>query len=297
MSYDLYFYKNKDNKRTESDIKAEFKKLVPNNISKVDHQIDYENERTGVYFLIDFNEPNTEKEDIEIFESFDDFDYINISASINFFRPDYFGKEIFPLIIDIASKLDLFILNLQETDQSKHRPIKWTDLELIEHWVSNNAKVTNQQFKELNLNFLGKEKSDYLWNYTSRIERLENEIKEDIYVPNAFVIQNKDTKELFTFIVWSESIPLLLPKVDFVIILKKYRKLFKHIEETGMVKYQDILDKFASKFDIYDSENGILLLNQTNADKIKKDFNALPIWKKYEDFGQRIALDGFVNNR
>ena len=156
MSYDLYFYKKKNSKLTESDIKSEFKELVPNNISEVDHQIDYENERTGVYFLIDFNEPNTEKEDIELFENFEGYDYVNISASINFFRPDYFGTEIFPLICGICDKLDLFILNLQESDETKHRPTKWTGLELVEHWISNNAKVTKQQFEELNLNFLDK---------------------------------------------------------------------------------------------------------------------------------------------
>jgi hypothetical protein len=111
------------------------------------------------------------------------------------------------------------------------------------------------------------------------------------------VIQNKDTKELFTYIVWSESIPFILPKVDFVILLKKYKKLFKNIEEIGIVKYQDILDKFASQFEILDSEKGLLKLNQRNADKIKKDFNSFPIWKSHKEFGPQIALDGFVNHK
>lgn len=70
------------------------------------------NEKTGVYFLIDFDEPNIEKEDIEVFDCFDDFENLNTSASINFFRPDYFGNEIFPIIANFSEKLDLYILNL-----------------------------------------------------------------------------------------------------------------------------------------------------------------------------------------
>ncbi|KOH45625.1 hypothetical protein [Sunxiuqinia dokdonensis] len=297
MSYDLYFYKNKNNKISEAEVIEEFKNTIPFKISEIDSQIVYENERTGVNFLIDFNEPNTDQEDIELFDNFDEFEYLNINASINFLRPDYFGLEIFPLINKVVDKLDLYILNLQEFDESKHKPIKWTGKELCEHWTLHNSIVSKQQFKELGLNFMAKEKSDKLWNYTRLIDKIEKEIKEDIYVPNAFVIQNKDTQDLFTFIVWSESIPLILPRVDFVIILKKYKKLFKQIEEIGMVKYQDILDKFASEFEVYDSKNELLLLRQNNADTIKKDFNKFPIWKSHKEFGPQVSLGGFVNNK
>lgn len=295
MSYDLYFYKKKNNEISETEVIEEFKNSIPLNISEVDHQIDYENERTGVNFLIDFNEPNTDKEDIELFDNFEEFENLNISTSINFFRPDYFGLEIFPIICKVLNKLDLYILNLQEFDESRHKPLKWTDKELWEHWTLHNSIVSKQQFKELSLNFMDKEKSDKLWNYTRLIDKIEKDIKEDIYVPSAFVIQNKYTKELFTFIVWSESIPFILPKVDFVIILKKYKKLFKQIEEIGLVKYQDILDKFAPEFEVYDSMNELLILRQDKADKIKKDFNKFPIWKSHKEFGPQVSLGGFVN--
>lgn len=297
MSYDLHFYKKKDNNRDFSEIKNELNKLVPKNISETDIQIHYENERTGVYFLINFNEPNTEKEDIEIFDSFNDFENLNICASINFLRPDYFGKEVFPIICDFTEKLELYILNAQEFDDSRHRPIKWSASELISHWTEHNAKVSKEQFDKLELKYLEKEKSDQLWNYSSQIEKLENEIKEDIYIPNAFIIQNQMSKELFTYIVWSESIPLIIPKVDFIILVKKYKKFLKVVQEIGIVKYQDIINKFAPYFDIYDSKNGLLILNQRNADKIKSDFNSFPIWKSHKDFGPQVGLDNFVNNR
>ncbi|MFZ4399311.1 MAG: hypothetical protein ACOYO1_04690 [Bacteroidales bacterium] len=64
-----------------------------------------------------------------------------------------------------------------------------------------------------------------------------------------------------------------------------------------MVKYHDILEKFASEFEVYDSENKLLILRQSNADRIKKEFNALSIWKSHKDFGPGVGLDGFVNHR
>ncbi len=296
MSYDLYFYRRKDNQLTNSEIVSEIKKLVPKNISDVDTQINYENERTGVYFLIDFNEPNTEKEDIEIFDCFDNFEGLNVNASINFFRPDYFGKEIFPIIANFTDKLDLYVLNLQEFDESRHKPLKWSAKELINHWTEHNSIASKKYAQEYELKFMDKEKSDFLWNYTSQIDKLEGEIKEDIYVPNPLVLQNQESKELFTAIAWTQSIPLILPKVDFVIILKKYKRLFKNVEEIGMVKYQDILEKFASEFEVYDSESKLLILRQSNADRIKKKFNAFPIWKSHKDFGPQVGFDGFVNH-
>lgn len=296
MSYDLYFYKKKENKTPESVIKSEIKKFVPINISEVDHQIHYENERTGVYFQIDYNESNTEQEDIEVYDKFDDFVNLNISASINFFRPDYFGYEIFPIISCFCERLDLQILNPQEFDKSRHKPLKWTDKQLTEHWIEHNAIVSKKYGQENELKFMNKVKSDYFWSYTSHIDRLEIEINEDIYIPNPFVLQNKESKELFTAIVWTESIPLVLPKVDYLIIFKKYRKLFKNVEEIGMVRYQDILDKFAAEFEVYDSEKCLLILRPHNAKRIKKGFNAFPIWRSHKDFGPQIGFDGFVNH-
>ncbi len=56
----------------------------------------------------------------DLFEKFDGFDYTNISVSINFMRPDYFGLEIFPMLSKIFEQLDLYILNLQEFHEFRH---------------------------------------------------------------------------------------------------------------------------------------------------------------------------------
>lgn len=298
MSYDLYFYRKKDNPVSKEEIQSEFKKMIPIDTSDVDTQIHYENERTGVYFLIDINEPNTEKEDIELFEQFDVFENTDISASINFLRPDYFGQEIFPIVGRICEKLDLHIFNPQEFDESRELPLKWTSSKLVQHWTEHNAQVSKQQFNELELKYYPKDKSDKIWEYTSKIETIENGIEEDIYIPNLFMIMNQNTKELFSYVVWSQSIPFILPKVDFVILGKNYKRFFKTIEEIGIVKYEDIISKFSAEFLKFEN-HGVegLILKQENADRIKKEFNAFPIWKSIKEFGPQIGLDNFVNHR
>ncbi|WP_282048658.1 hypothetical protein [Maribacter aquivivus] len=298
MSYDLYFYSKIDNPISREQIWLEFKKMVPNNISKADSQIHYENERTGVYFLININEQNTKQEDIDLYDSFEEFENTYISASINFLRPDFFGREIFPIIDKICEKLDLYIYNPQEVNDTNQRPLKWNLSELGEHWKINNAQVSKKQFKELNLNYYQKTKSDKIWEYTSRIEDLVNGMKEDIYIPNLFMIMDKKTKKIFSCVVWTQSIPMILPEVDLVILNKNYKRFFKKIEEVGIVKYEDIISKFSNEFSKYEN-NGIdcLILKQKEADSIKKQFNSFPIWKLYKEFGPQIGLDCFVNHR
>ena len=158
--------------------------------------------------------------------------------------------------------------------------------------------MSRKQFKELELNYYPKDKSDEIWEYTSRIDTLANNLGEDIYVPNLFMIKNQKTKELFSYVVWSQSIPLILPKVDFVILVKNYRKLFRKIEEIGMVKYEDVISKFSNEFKKFEhNEVDCLILEQQDADHIKKEFNAFPIWKSHKKFGPQIGLDNFVNHK
>jgi len=298
MSYDLYFYRKNKNPISKVKIQGGFKEMIPIDISEVETQIHYENERTGVYFLIDINEPNVKKDDVELFDSFVGFENTDVSASINFFRPDYFGHEIFPIIGKICEKFDLYVFNPQEFDKTREVPLKWTTNELIEHWTDHNTQVSKQQFEELQLKYYPKDKSDKIWEYTSMINTLENDVNEDIYIPNIFMIMNQKSKNLFSYIVWNQSIPLILPKVDFIILVKNYKKLFKKIEEIGIVKYEDVVSKFGNEFEKFDNYKlDCLVMRQKNANRIKKKFNSFPIWASYNEFGSQIGLDNFVNNK
>ncbi len=299
MSYDIYLYKKSSSKQTQQSIWNELKNSVSPDISEVEHQIEYENELTGVYFLADLNEPNDEQEDIELFEKFDGFDYTNISVSINFMRPDYFGMEIFPMLSSIFERLDLYILNLQEFDKTRHVPTKWSGKELTLHWLEHNRLVCEQQFNELNLRFCKKDASDSAWWYSTFKSELEESLGEETYSPNVFFIQDQKSLEVFSYIVWPQHIPIVIPKVDYIIVMKEYKKLFKKIEETGILTYDEVISRFSKFFEPFefDGNNGMLILSQANSDRIGKDFNSMKLNMSYENFGPQIAKDGFVNHK
>jgi hypothetical protein len=298
MSYDLYLYKKKNKNITENDIAAYLDKNLPFNKSESDRQWDYENPETGVYFMIDWNEPNTEKEDLEAWDSFDNFEYLNFSLSINFFRPTYFGMEIFPIIETMIKKLDLYILNSQDEIDSEN-PLKFNDGYLQDQWTRHNNKVSIDHFNELEFKYMPLEKSNYMWWYLLHHSEMEQEMKEDIFIPRFFVVENHEDYQLYTACVWTNNLPIVLPKVDYVIIRKKYTKFFKSIEEDGFVAYETVIKELGNFFDDFDylSIPDLKILRQQNADRMANKFNSLKIFKSIEDFGVSVGKDGFVNVR
>ena len=82
-------------------------------------------------------------------------------------------------------------------------------------------------------------------------EELQNKLEEDIFVAGILVLENKHDGLLYTVCVWPKHIPVILPKVDYVIIKKAYKKLFKDVEESGLVSYDVIMDKLNSSFETF----------------------------------------------
>ncbi len=295
MSYDLYFYKTKHDTLTEQAVSDYLNKTLQFNISDYSRQWDYENPETGVYFLIDWNDPNTDKEDIDIWDSFDEFEYLNFSFSINFFRPRYFALEIFPIIEKLIDELDLYILNSQDEDEVEI-PKKFEKGYFQDQWIRHNDQVSITHFQELSLKFMPPEKSNAMWWFQLHRTELQDSLVEDIFVPGFFIINNKEDNKLYTACVWPQHIPIILPEVDYVIVKKKYKRLFKTVEENGLVSYKVILEELGEYFDDYDYPVlNLKVLKQDNADKMKHKFNSLKIYKTVEEFGSGVGKDGFVN--
>jgi hypothetical protein len=297
MSFDLYFYKQKDSQQTEDQIAEYLTKNLSHNISDHPRQWHYENPATGVYFLIDWNEPEDEQDRIEIFDNFQNYKYQNFSFSINFFRPRFFGLEIFPIVEKLVSDLNLFVLNPQdETDPNN--PKKFPVGYFHEQWIRHNDGVTLDQFTNLNFEYLSIDKSNYLWWFQSHREELQNNLTEDLFVPGFFILKSQEDGQLYTACVWPQHISIILPPVDFLIVQKKYKRLFKTIKESGLVPYGTVLSEFADCFEDYAYEvPNLKVFRNTDSDKIKKKFNALKLGKTVSEFGNGVSFDNFVNVR
>lgn len=295
MSYDLFFYKSKDSKITEQDFADYLNKNLPINVSDHPKQWDYVNEETDADFLIDWNEPNSETEDIELFDSFENYTNLNFSCSINFFRPRFFGLEVFPLIDKFVSDLDLFVLNPQD-EVDPDTPRKFEKDYLKNQWIQHNDKVTLAQFKELNFEYFPLEKSNNIWWYLSQRKELQDKLGDYIFVCGYFLLKSKEDGKIYTATTWTQHIPIVIPPVDYVIVQKKYKKLFRTVEESGLVKYSTIMSEFKDSFKPFEHEiPDLMTISQIDSDRIADRFNKLEIWKSIKDFGIGIAKGGVVN--
>src|SRR5258708_12199879 len=110
MSFDLFFYKKKDNCLSEADIAAYLTKHIVTTDREFDKQWIYENQDTKVYFTVEWNSPDEEDEEVD--DNYQDFANTNFSFSINYFRPNFFGLEPFPLIYQFIHPLSLYVNTL-----------------------------------------------------------------------------------------------------------------------------------------------------------------------------------------
>jgi hypothetical protein len=246
-------------------------------------------------FFKDLSDLEGKKEDIELFDSLENFTNLNFSCSINFFRPRFFGLEIFPLIEKFISDLDLFVLDPQD-EVDPNSPRKFEKDYLKNQWIRHNDGVTLAHFKELNFEYFPLEKSNQIWWYLSQRKELQDKLVDDSFVCGYFLLKSKEDGKIYTATTWTQHIPIVIPLVDYVIIQKKYKKLFKTVEESGLVKYSTIMSEFKDNFKPFKHEiPDLMTINQIDSDKIADRFNKLEIWKSIKDFGTGIAKGGVVN--
>ena len=220
MSYDLYFYKRKSSSLSEEKVKDYLKNMNHFILVENETQWSYNNEETGVYFGIDWNEPNTEVEDIEIWDSFKDYENLNFCFTINFIRPNFFAYESFPILDEIIDDLDLYILNMQD-EIDPDNPQKFEKDYLGNQWIIQNEKLVKDNFETFQIDFYSKEKSDYIWNYQLNRNQLQDNLNEDNFVAGYILLKNINDGKIYRVCVWPNHIPVILPPVDFIIIQKK----------------------------------------------------------------------------
>ncbi len=188
MSYDLYFYKRKCSNLSEQQVRDYLNNSNRFTLDENEHQWNYYNQETGVYFGIDWNEPNTDDEEIEIWDNFEDYDNLNFCFTINFIRPNFFGYESFPILDEIIYDLDLYVLNMQD-DIDPDNPQKFEKEYLGNQWIIQNEKLVKDNFETFQVDFYSKENSDYIWNYQFNRNQLQDNLNEDILLLDIYFLK------------------------------------------------------------------------------------------------------------
>ncbi len=285
MSFDLNFYKKRKNNVGTSEM-VEFLNTFPMLKSETENQIVYENKSTGVFCLFEIYESDENKDEEE--NDFGDLEDTNLCFNINYIRPNFFGIESFEIVEKLVEKFDLFVLD----PQAEGEPIKYKKGELLKSWLKSNEKISKSYFKEWELNYLELEKSNYSWKFCYNKNELQKRLTDEYFVPNIFYVNKNGTDKVETLCVWSEHIPFVLPKVDFVLIQKRIKKLFRTKKESGLVKYETIIEQLGEYFE---NENDYKILHQKNKEKIKSIFNSIEIFSTLEKYGKGISVDKIVN--
>lgn len=285
MSYDLYFYKRKDCKTTDSDIRS----YLDKGFQKIENsdQYWYENKETGVYFSIEYEKSYPDDESLEAFKDCDSTDWM---FNINFLRPQFFGLEAFSFVERFIIDLDLIVFNPQVGGEEV--PVKYTFKDLFENWNNINARYSSEHFKESELFYLDLDKSNKSWYYNLNRLELQDKLGEMAFVPGIYYFKEHKTGLISTLCVWSEHIPIIIPEVDYFIIRKKIKKLFGKKESSGLVSYETIKNSFS---DFITNEDGFDLISPSNSLKIAKLFNELEYYCDLKDFGEGMTVDKIVN--
>ncbi|RZJ43327.1 MAG: hypothetical protein EOO19_13115 [Chryseobacterium sp.] len=292
MSYDLYFYKRKTSDSTERQI-AEYLTNNLTSTSESETQWFVEDEDTEAYFSLDQNETETDEESIELFENFADFDNTHFTFNLNFLRPDFFGQFAFGFIDKFINDLDLYVLNPQSPTDSDN-PNKTTGIELYENWSGANFGNSENLFKEYELEYYPLEKSNDFYNYNHNKSSLQERLGDNYYVPKLYLFKRKTDGHIITICTWTEHIPNVFPPADYFLLTKKYKKLFRTVEEIGLISSDTFNQRFGSFLDNFEFEN-CKIIHPDKAEKVKDIFNSTKIEHKLVDFAERVQIDKLVN--
>ncbi|PIQ47906.1 MAG: hypothetical protein COW03_13270 [Cytophagales bacterium CG12_big_fil_rev_8_21_14_0_65_40_12] len=277
---------------TESQI-AEYLTNNLTSTSESDTQWFVENEDTETYFSFDQNEPETDEESIELFENFTDFDNTHFTFNLNYLRPDFFGQFAFEFVDKFIKDLDLFVLNPQSTTDPDN-PLKPKENELYENWSETNSRNSANFFKEYGLEFYPLEKSNDFYNYNRNKSLLQEKLGDNYYVPKLYLFKRKSDGQIVTICTWTEHIPKVFPPADYYLLTKKYKKLFRTVEEAGLISSDTFKNRFGSFLDNFEFKN-CKIIHPDKAEKVKDIFNSTKIEFKLADFFERMQFEKLVN--
>ena len=244
MSYDLFFrWRNLDSAVSEEGLLQYFRSRPLYEVSG--NQAWYSNETTGVYFLFEMGpEPEIEPD-----EEPPSADLAPVMFNLNYFRPHFFGLEAEPELTAFVRKFDLLVSDPQNQGMGEG---EYSPEGFLRGWNAGNefgyrAILTHQDASDFHSLPTSVLESLWQWNLT-RDSRHETR-GDEIYIPRIFYFEHHGL--LRTGVAWGDAMPILLPKVDLLIVPRKElapRGLFKRSEDVTLLEWADvepIVNRFA----------------------------------------------------
>jgi hypothetical protein len=228
-------------------------------------QIWYENEDTGVYFVIEPTEAGDDAADLAE-------DHYPLSVNINYFRPSFFALEIAPELARLVQDLDLLVMDPQtegmgEGEFDIHRfHAGWNHGNAFGY----SAVLRDQPNREGMVSYPAQVlASTWRWNHT-RHER-QDAVGELHFVPRIMFLTVDGVPA--TAMVWGDAMPVVLTEVDYLLVARKElapRRFLSRREDTVPLRWADaqrILQGHARQ-----ESDGSYVLTYAKAPKDVQDF-------------------------
>lgn len=292
MSFDLFFYTKADAPVSANDIRDYLEEKVAVPSTEAANQWWYENEDTEVYFSFDYAQPEISADPSEDM-SFDGFENTGFSFNLNFMRPDFFGREAFPIVVKFMNELGLYVVNPQigAASDLPHQP---TVEALYDTWGKVNFDFSGNYFSE-QCTYYPLEKSNQSWYHNVHRKVLQERLGDAYFVPRLFYFKPNNSQEVVTVASWTESIPSLLPEADYYLISRVRRKWFKKEWVHDFIRHDELMKILAAYIDPFDFPN-TKIIHPTKALDAEKTFNAIKTDPALKDFAQRINVTTMFNN-
>jgi hypothetical protein len=199
MSYDLLFRPRKGKKPPEPSAVARWFGARPN-YEVESEQAFYANESTGVYFSFHLDE--------------------DLAFNLNYFRPHVFALEA---ELELAAFVDEFDLEVEDPQLDGMGDGNYSRQAFLEGWSAGNdfavRSMVSQNASALEGIFtVPRERLAKIWEWNfGRTARAESHAS-DVFVPRiSFRVHDEALK---TFVVWTDAIPIVIPVVDQVFLVR-----------------------------------------------------------------------------
>ena len=206
MSYDFSFTIPRI---TKQDFEAYFHGKPNYEITKA--QAAYQNKDTGVYFLIDYNEP--EEDDLEEIHS-------TLILNLNYYRPSFFALEAADEISELIRHFGFLIHDPQNEEMGGNL---FSKDDFICEWNHGNEFGYSIALQRNNISeqvymYPGKHLED-IWRWNFEKVQVQESFSEDRFVPDVFFM--KIDQHVVSVAVWPDAISELIPEVDYLFIVRK----------------------------------------------------------------------------
>lgn len=288
MSYDLFFYKRKDNTITSKTITDYLSQKLGIADNRNAREWYFENPDTNVYYSFQLEKESAIEEDYD----YPHYKNTGLSFNLNFMRPSFFGLEAFQLVEQLVKDLDFFIINPQA---STDVPSQANRHELFENWNNANLNISADYFDKMGSSYLPEEKANKAWAYNFERKKIQTQLGENYFAPRIFFVKHKKDGHVYTLTTWTQHIPTVFPDSDYYALHQWYRKFFIFpVKKSIIISRATLMERFGKCLNDFPHE-GCKIIHPEQAAKIAPLFNATKSAFDFENMMEAIEMHHIFN--